>query len=274
MYFSIESDISYTILDFYSTGIPDMSNYYETTNQKGLLLYTQEHEIFLRHKVSHNFLQPLMIAEDYQSQLKDLVFNSTIYYSYINTSGNIMLRSIMEQVFPMEIAREDATEILQSLPSVCFGNLFLFYVTYHQTEHTYLVRGLLPYQGQKELSLPQCRFSSQPHLQVVPYKTELLLFCRDESGLRIFQITDSLRILDLSSEQEQLQKQLDQLHKTVGQKEKDISELSQKLSHTEHEIARLKHVIESVSVQYEELMHVAQAYKEEAVKWRSKYTGR
>ena len=73
-----------------------MSYLYETAGGQGFFIYKNQNEIILRKKEGHQFYLPVIMVRDYKSDLNDTVYNSAIYYTYINENGALVVRSVLE----------------------------------------------------------------------------------------------------------------------------------------------------------------------------------
>ena len=66
--------------------------------------------------------------------------------------------------------------------------------------------------------------------------------------------------------------ELESLRKMLKAREAENEKLRAMLDKQEAETAQLQTMISSATNQYNELMHVAEQYRDEAIKWRSKFT--
>lgn len=242
-----------------------MPTLYES-NKKGFLLYPNHNHIILRQKLEHIFGQPVIVADDYAYGHCDTVFNSTIYYAYINTSGHLFLKSILEQTFSFQLQKPDDMEYLE--PAICvFSNqLVLFYVAHSLTENHYSLHCMLPYQDKRKIMLTDKVYPQIPTYQISTFPDALILTLYTADSTEIFSCSNTFLISLLYP--------LPATHEdTIHSLQEELEITQNKLSKKNAEIKHLQNQIQSATSQYNELKHVAEQYRAEAIKWSSKYLG-
>lgn len=220
-----------------------MSFLYETTQNKGLLLYSHNNMIILRHKNDHAFSQPLLMADDYKSDLCDVIYNSTIYFTYINNTGDIVVRSILDQTFPC-LVNVPTDSSFHTPKLVEFdGRLLLFYS--EKNKESYTIKCMIPYQNKQYINYDFGSFTVTPLIDFCSLEKELILSINTSITKKIFSLSN-----DFSFKQIELDTQ----------------------KYTD-EISKLEAMLQSAKRQYNELMNVAEQYRSEAIKWNNRFKG-
>lgn len=241
-----------------------MANFYTTKPNCGLLFYENQNNISMIHKSNSGFSQPVVLCSDYQNNLESVIYHNTIYYSYVNIAGNLIVNSILNQVLPTELKKDSSFEYVSSKLTVFSDKLFLFYITYSHTDYTYRIQWTLPTDSTKITAYPILSTENKLQMEIVTVPSGILLLLHSSSHLWIYQISDHLDFKCLfppsnfsSSQIQLLQNQL------IG--------TEAKIQQKNIQIQRMQEMIERATQQYNELMHVAEQYREEAIKWRSKF---
>ena len=73
-----------------------MGNVYALDSEKNLILYSTGNHICLRTSIGENLTRPVLLCSDFADSLSDIVYNNTVYYTYRNTSQDIIIRSITD----------------------------------------------------------------------------------------------------------------------------------------------------------------------------------
>ena len=73
-----------------------MSNVYSVGNNRQLIIYNAGSNIFLRVAHFGGLDRPIVLAADYLCGLTECIYNSSLYYSYINQNGSLILKNIMD----------------------------------------------------------------------------------------------------------------------------------------------------------------------------------
>lgn len=216
-----------------------MAAIYETTKYHGLVLYTYQNQILLCDKLGRYFGRPVILADDYSEQLQDIYFPDTIYYSYFNTDKKFILRNIMEPQ-PLFIGEKALSSPLCHPQLITFQNsIFLLWSEYDANRQLYLVKGQTVPDKTQSLVLPDF-FSSSPRIIASASDAVLVLHVFNGSQYsNIYEIKEDYSVISHSS--------------------------------CQAETARLNAIIESITVQYNDLMNVAEQYRGEAIKWREKF---
>lgn len=217
-----------------------MGNIFELENDKSFLLYTNRNQILLRQKSGDMIGRSLLLANDFANSLSSFFFNGTLYYAYINEQNSIVIRNSTESK-PLFVTNVIENHSCSNPQIILFRKqLFLFYNSQDLQAQTYQVNCLMPLQNQKTFPIPD-RFPTLPDIQVIATE-ELLYFSLYSSFFhRLYCLNSNLQLTELSA-----------------------------ASQTD-EIRKLRQKLDSATRQYNDLMQVANQYREEAIKWRSKF---
>ena len=236
-----------------------MSYLYETAGGQGFFIYKNQNEIILRKKEGHQFYLPVIMVRDYKSGLNDTVYNSAIYYTYINENGALVVRSVLEYVFPFE--RQAGENVSFNSPSLTafYGRLILFYMEKNTGEgvENYRLHGILPYEGEREI-LNVDLGNKEALYKVVCLNQRMLVSVENEKGYVLYEASNDLQLVA----QDRIENRNDQ----------ELAMLKSSLMEQQKEINFYKSQIESAKRQYQELMQVAEQYREEANHWSGKFT--
>lgn len=236
-----------------------MSYLYETAGGQGFFIYINQNEIILRKKEGHQFYLPVIMVRDYKSGLNDTVYNSAIYYTYINENGALVVRSVLEYVFPFE--RQAGENVSFNSPSLTafYGRLILFYMEKNTGEgvENYRLHGILPYEGEREI-LNVDLGNKEALYKVVCLNQRMLVSVENEKGYVLYEASNDLQLVA----QDRIENRNDQ----------ELAMLKSSLMEQQKEINFYKSQIESAKRQYQELMQVAEQYREEANHWSGKFT--
>lgn len=285
-----------------------MSYLYEAAGGQGFFIYKNQNEIILRKKEGHQFYLPVIMVRDYKSGLNDTVYNSAIYYTYINEKGALVVRSVLEYVFPFE--RQAGENVNFDSPSLTafYGRLILFYMEKNTAEGEvdYRLHGILPYEDEREIFNVDLR-KEETQYKVVCLNERLLVSVENEKGYVLYEVAKDLQVVahgkingmdehenkidDINYEDEASdegigtrknvkdKKVKSNMEDAGGEntdtgvdKEQELAMLKSSFIEQQKEINFYKSQIESAKRQYQELMQVAEQYREEANHWSRKFT--
>lgn len=236
-----------------------MSYLYETAGGQGFFIYKNQNEIILRKKEGHQFYLPVIMVRDYKNGLNDTVYNSAIYYTYINENGALVVRSVLEYVFPFE--RQAGENVSFNSPSLTafYGRLILFYMEKNTGDgvENYRLHGILPYEGEREI-LNVDLGNKEALYKVVCLNERMLVSVENEKGYVLYEASNDLQLVAQD--------------RVENRNEQELAMLKSSLMEQQKEINFYKSQIESAKRQYQELMQVAEQYREEANHWSGKFT--
>lgn len=279
-----------------------MGNVYAVDAQKNLIIYSTGNYICLRTSIGENLTRPIILCNDYASDLSDIVYNNTIYYVYQNTNQDIILRSVIERDDLYKISSRNTPDCFYPQIAAIQKTLILFYFVKNPVDNSYCLKTLLPLQAEQKFILPGSLFSSNtestvlgegifatlPSLRILPVGEMLLIHLSHDTEEFIFTIDESLQCSKLMPEHsvplEELTEYKEKSRKSdemLSIAQTELNKSKELLANTQTQISKLQsdiaardQLIQSIRRQYEELMDTATKYREEAVKWHSKFYGK
>lgn len=105
-----------------------MSNVYSVGNNRQLIIYNAGSNIFLRVAHFGGLDRPIVLATDYLCGLTECIYNSSLYYSYINQNGSLILKNIMDTANILAIDCNYVQEYSNPKLAICNNTLLLFYL--------------------------------------------------------------------------------------------------------------------------------------------------
>ena len=258
-----------------------MAQLHETIEDRGLLLYTSKKQILLRQKNGTLFLQPKVVAVDYQSDLADVEYNSTLYYSYINEDGALLIRSLLSEVIPYKLEAGQGQTITKPLLVSRKGKLLLFFLIGETKQSPsltgnteYTLYCLLPYEDAKPLGKWQLD-STSPAYQVVGVDNDLYVFIVQNGNLQFLHLSEELQVETLHlcthlpdpSALEERDKTIQMQQSQILSLQTQMKDLQALLEKKQKECSYYQTQLDSAIIQYNELMEVAQKYKDEVMKY-------
>ncbi|MCM1039376.1 MAG: hypothetical protein NC434_08635 [Ruminococcus sp.] len=279
-----------------------MGNVYAVDAGQNLILYSTGNYICLRTSVGENLTRPIVLCNDYASDLSDIVYHNTIYYVYQNVNRDIILRSVIERDDLYKISSRSTPDCFYPQIAAIQQTLILFYFVKNPVDNSYCLKSLLPLAPEQKLILPGTLFSSNaassdsgeavfaslPELHLLSAGTTLLVHLSHDTQEFIFTINESLQCDKLTPEpsvppeefarykEESLQnREILSLTQTELDKSKELLAKTQtQVSRLQSDLSSREQLIESIRRQYEELMDTAMKYREEAAKWYHKFYGK
>lgn len=255
------------------------------TNSKGreLLIYPNNNKLILRYKNNHIFSQPIIITRDYDCELSDVIFNDTLYYSYVNPSGSIIVKKAGDQDFKYELPAKDNIKFSNLKLTYIDNHLMLFFSQYSSNTNTYCVNCVFPLGKNISFVLPENSYSSSLVMDICSVENYIIVGIFSKGIIEVFCISKDLKIMLLDDKEniERLnnylikkENELLSIKENFSNVNDELSTVKKELSENETKIKQLEGVIDSVSKQYNELMEVATKYKEEAIRWNKLYIKR
>lgn len=86
-----------------------MGNVFSTAGNETLIIYPQNNAISLLVTSGIRPCQPTVLEEDFRSNFSAFAYNQTIYYTYINTRGEIVVKNIRDNTTYLTVMAEDDT---------------------------------------------------------------------------------------------------------------------------------------------------------------------
>jgi len=253
-----------------------------------LLLSASESGLFVHPMKNDRFGHPFLLCSGYKSGLSGCLYNDSLYYTYINKENSLLLRRLHESTL---LFRLDCTETVAYVQPqlICFRNtLFLFY--FERTQGSFRLKVQLPF-SDLHFSLPEplcTSYSELPTLSLLTTGQYLYLFLSAESSTLSYRYSpaasfepihteaDLLSTLRLpwETEKAQLEQALLRAVHLSEQQQTLLSEKEQKLQQAVQAQEHTSRLLERAKIQYNELMQVAEQYRQEAMKWYGKFTDR
>lgn len=236
-----------------------MIQIYELSKAHGVLLCNEQNQLFMQRIAENRIGKAEIVAEDYRTGLSGIVFQGEVWCAYENRRNQIVLVKIavegesviqfMMDMEPVSADRMDENRIDEERSDVSssgsIANLILW-----QEDLMLFFEGkcIFPLHREKDVDLGKMRLC---------YVGRDSLICRDCENERRLWLMDSamqMQSLDLA---DNWMAKLENMEKQLDQKQEEIMDL--------------RSSIESAVRQYQELMGVAEQYRDEAIKWRSKF---
>lgn len=243
-----------------------MANIFELENNKSFLLYTNQNQILVRQKYGEMIGRSTLLAKDYQKDLSSFFYNGTLYFSYINTEGHITIRNTKETL-PIFETDSIETHSCDHPQIVLFRNqLLLFYSSKQEYNDIHQVNCVLPFQNRKKITIAD-QLPTTPDIQLIVNEELLYISLYSMFSHKIICLDASLQLTELG------------VHTELDPKEKkhyqdQINELQKSVTDQKNQIQKMQNMLDSATRQYNDLMQVANRYREEAIKWQSKFCGK
>lgn len=253
-----------------------MPNLYTVNQDYALLLYASENQIYLRYKNAENFGRQIILANNYSHGLCEDFYHGVIFYAYVSTKNKLILRNTQSMQILYLIDLLENEDSAANNPQLCVykGQLIIFYLLLDTKTAHYHLHCDFPFHPEKNMTLSQ-NYADMPYFThaicnqylflIITYHNMSQIFGMDENFI-LKPITDMLK--NIPDNHPQL---LAWEQKYIKQEEL-IQSQKNALEQSKLEINTYKDMIERAKYQYNDLMHVAEKYREEAIKWRSKFT--
>ena len=224
------------------------------TSEGNLVLYTQEDRIYLRTLVKEGMGRAVILASDYDSDLTDVLYRGNVYYAYKNTEGKILVRNISDHGVWYRLGEEGGLEGYAPRLSTVGDILILFYAMKNPLDGTYYLRCRMPEAPDKERACLHL-FENMGIMEADPPMIQTISCI---GGMLL--VVDPERMIWWDEEGNG-----GWIAKSDRQKQETLRvSFQEKLDQKDQ-------IIESIKQQYEELMKVAETYRQEAIKWRNKF---
>lgn len=90
-------------------------------------VYTYRNQIYLRKQQDPLFVRPILLADDFRSDLSQLRFETGFYYCYLALSGDIMIHSLRTEEPYLRLKKEEGKEFLHPQLTLFSHSLCLCY---------------------------------------------------------------------------------------------------------------------------------------------------
>ena len=251
-----------------------MTGIYEISKEQCAVFFDRGNQLILQYKEGERIGRPILLANDYVGGFEAVVFDGTVYFLYQSDRGETLLRNLRDNMIYYQL-REG--RVLQM--SVQSGTLIVWELDEPKDQDRCRLQYICPFQPQANRVVLETLPSKQV-VQLVKGEQYTYILCGDSERSdaryeavyrmdREFQV-EKLAPQDTRQRDEQ-EKRLRQALAEVERLSRLLEERGQELQNKELQMKRLQEMIDSASHQYKELMHVAEQYRDEAVKWRSKF---
>lgn len=232
-----------------------MSYLFESTTGDGLIIYTYKNQIHMRKKHNDQIGKINVLAYDYMHSFSAIVFSNTIYYSYIDSSSNYILRRISDNIILYMIEKITIDSLLPPQLVAFDHKLFICYKDL--TSHNPTLKCIPPFHPEIKIDFSSINYFNK-QIEIYTSKKNLYIEVSDNHSTNLYQLNSNFQIIELEA--------------TENIFSQEIQELKLLLNEKENEITTLHQTLESAKHQYNELMSVANQYKQEAIKWCSKFS--
>lgn len=232
-----------------------MGNVYSVEGNRSLLLYPYEKRIYMRNLQGERAEKAILLSTDFLESLSDVLYGNTIYYSYINQQREIIVKNILEQKVVFSSSYQYGMEYFSPVLEVVGDRLLLICFMKNPFDRKYVIKVFFPLQGEEILLSGEYEEILQKKIGWIP-----------ETGIFYLKEKDGSIFWKMQWEEKTCRVQR-LFWKEKVEWEKFITEMEKR----NHVIQEKEAIIESIKIQYEELMQTASAYQKEAIKWREKY---
>lgn len=256
-----------------------MSNVYPVGNNRQLIIYAAGPNIFLRIAHWGGLERPIVLATDYSHGLNECIYNDTLYYTYVSTDNSLYIRNIMKSQSIYAINGNEIPQYYKPLIEICNASLLFFYlknnpVTEHYSLHCLSLTDTNDQFEAFPVPLPSCVTNISDYY-ICKADDKLILYVNK----RVFLIEEIGHIIELNAKgdirksiENDYEQQISELKSKYTSEINNINELNhKKIAACQSKIDEQAAVINSIKTQYNELMNVACQYRDEAIKWRSKF---
>ncbi|MDO5155175.1 MAG: hypothetical protein Q4D51_04340 [Eubacteriales bacterium] len=275
-----------------------MGTLFETNQGTSLLFYASENHIILRKKKGETFSRPITLASDYFSDLTQTLYNGNVYYSYINDKQEIIVKNITENQSLFTSEDETISTYYYPVLTTFQKQLFLFYIMKNPFDNSYSIKCNAIFTNNIHFIIPDT-YKTLPKISLTPLSEVLLISIYDDFSHKFILMDSSFSATPIGSSRDfsisQCQQHKQELEAMLQQCQKEISantqENNQQIERLNQEILSLQSklsirdqllqerkkeydhmssMLESAKTQYNELMQIANQYRQEAIKWHNK----
>ena len=237
-----------------------MANVYTAGNDRRLIIYSISRYIFLRTAYIDGIERPIMLVSDFLDGLSDVVLGDTIYYAYQNQNGDILVKNVMNNEALFHVKSSENPDM--HCPQLVVNNdrLILFYMVTNPLMDRLSLRAVYPLENGVSLNIPaECE--NVDMYEVFGMQGKVFLYVDI-----FYEITAEGQFVSCQDTERQMQNE-----QKISEYENQLNTYMQENRQALQTISQLEATIESAKSQYNELMETAIAYRDEAIKWRSKF---
>lgn len=189
-----------------------------------------------------------------------MVLGDTIYYAYQNQNGDILVKNVMNNEALFRVKSSENPDMHCPQLVVNKDRLLLFYMVTNPLTDRLSLRAVCPLEEGDSLNIPvDCE--NVDMYEVFGMQGRAFLYVDN-----FYEITADGKFV-LCQDTGSLKQNEEKIHEYEIQ----LNTYMQQQAQSKQVIAQLEATIESAKAQYNELMETAIAYRDEAIKWRSKF---
>lgn len=237
-----------------------MANVYTAGSDRRLIIYSISRYIFLRTAYIDGIERPIMLVSDFLDGLSDVVLGDTIYYAYQNQNGDILVKNVMNNEALFHVKSSENPDMHCPQLVVNKDRLMLFYMVTNPLTDRLSLRAVYPLEEGESLNIP-VNCENVDMYEVFGMQGKAFLYVDN-----FYEITADGRFVPCQDTGSLKQKE-----EKIHEYEIQLNTYMQQQAQSKQVIAQLEATIESAKAQYNELMETAIAYRDEAIKWRSKF---
>ena len=213
-------------------------------------LYTLQKSVFSNH-------QPILLAKDYAQQLQTISFQNQFYYCYISTQSTLMVF-----LYPHTLCLALHLPYSPKQMHLHIIEQQLFLTCWYKTEQYQMQQINILKNTLKNAYFPK----NLTPLTCTPLSNGFLMFSyQSENGTISFGYWDDNLSWHFLCAQSDYESKIRELQVAFSESQNSLKNIY------ENKINQLQQQIKSATTQYNELMRVAQAYKNEVLKRNKKY---
>lgn len=254
-----------------------MTRIFELQNDQWIIIYSREEKLILQYKEGDRIGRPFLLAQDYRDQFSGAVYQNTVYYIYRNTQSEWVLKNVRDSViyYRYGTAGEDIFQVTGT-----DDELNLWHIGHRQNSGEAFLERIKMVEGPAQLLVERFPAGSARMIpgaagDVGAGETDGMIVVtgmgEDLHGA-VYRVDKNGNAERFVPESKQSAIELGSLREMLKAREAENEKLRAMLDKQEAETAQLQTMISSATNQYNELMHVAEQYRDEAIKWRSKFT--
>ena len=244
-----------------------MRSIYFSGQNKMIAVYSFRNQIYRAVLEGGQMVRPVLLSGDYLCDLSDTAYKGTVYFCYVNRNHEIMLQNVTEQTPEYRLDRDAFYEEADyAAPQILNWQerLLLLCLVKRAGCTGVTLEGIFPFEDRKwklpDVFLEGASFTCQS------FGERLFLSVKEAGTYRFYLSENTGDVKELLKEKEAGEKS--EVEEKFAQSASIWQEEKMRL---ETELQERERVIESVKVQYEDLMNTAIQYREEAKKWREKF---
>lgn len=234
-----------------------MSNVYPAGKDKSLIIYSSNNNIIIRLSCPTGMSIPLILSDDYQADLSECIHDNTLYYSYINTSGDIVVKNIMDNTCLFLLPERDFPGLNRPTLTCLNDTLLLFYMKDNLFSGRSSLHIKVLFETEDIFTVPHSLNNIKDYH--VHKDGNRIIFSGDEQIYSIEKIGHINQYISCDS--------FEKSSYSYRQKE----DLQRKIAACQAKISEQASALENIIQKYDRLMKIATEYREDALKWRGKF---